>query len=129
MSFSYRCGQPFTYVDLLGAAAESGVVLLDKVPTNLILGNVGGRVVRLGRCGRVRGRVGGSGVTTLLYRAIAVLRDEGAVDSGFGSHCEEPRSGQERWIAGSRYDVWREKVSTAFSEAVAPERSDSGVRD
>jgi hypothetical protein len=34
-----------TYVDLLGAAAEGGVVLLDKVPTNLILGNVGSRVV------------------------------------------------------------------------------------
>ena len=78
-----------TYVNLLGTAAEGGVVLLDKVPTNLILGNVGGRVVRLGRCGR--GRVAGGGVARLLYRAIAVLRDESAVDSGFGSHCEETK--------------------------------------
>jgi hypothetical protein len=78
-----------TYVNLLGAAAEGGVVLLDKVPTNLILGNVGSRVVCLSRYGR--GVVAGGSVAGLLYRAIAVLRDEGAVDSGFGSHFEETK--------------------------------------
>jgi hypothetical protein len=87
-SFSYAFGWSLTYVDLFGAAAESGVVLLDEVPTNLILGNIGSRVVRLGRDGR---RVVAGGGVARLYRAIAVLRDEVAIDSGFGSHFDRTK--------------------------------------
>lgn len=77
-----------TYVDFFGAAAEGRVVLLHEVPADLVLGNVGSRVVRLGRR---RGRVAGGGVARLIYRAITILRDEGAVHSGFRSHCEETK--------------------------------------
>ena len=119
-----------TYVDLLGTAAEGGIVLLDEVPTNLILGDVGGRVVGLGGCGRVGGGVAGSGVATLLYRTIAVLGNEGAVDSGFGSHFEETKKrtgASELWrvdtISGET------TVSAAGSKIKSPERSNGGVRD
>lgn len=42
-----------TYMELLGAAAQGGVVLLHKVPTNLILGQVAVATVAIGLGGSV----------------------------------------------------------------------------
>lgn len=84
----------FTHVELLWAAAECGVILLDEIPSNLVLWNLAGSVVGRGgaRCGgsvSTVGGLGGGGVgvsgVVLLYRAVTLVGGVVAVDRNGGS--------------------------------------------
>jgi hypothetical protein len=56
-----------THVKLLGCAAQSGVVLLDEVPSDLILGDLGLRSSGGGGVG------GGSGCLVVVLRGVCVV--------------------------------------------------------
>jgi hypothetical protein len=56
-----------TYVKLLGCAAQSGVVLLDKVPSDLIFRDLGLRSSGRGGVG------GGSGCLVVVLRGVGVV--------------------------------------------------------
>jgi hypothetical protein len=67
-----------TYVEAFGALAEGGVILLYKVPANLVLGHLGGGRLLCGLAGGglLRGcEVGGTGsvaVFVALRRVVAI---------------------------------------------------------
>lgn len=67
---------PYTYVELASVLAQGGVVLLDEVPADLILGVRGGRrgLRGLGSVGRVVGRlgIGRSSAILLLVHSVSV---------------------------------------------------------
>lgn len=71
-----RLGCRDTYVKLLGGLAQGGVVLLDKVPANLILGKIA--VARCGTGGLGGGRGGrvrvGGALVLLLVGKVTVRR-------------------------------------------------------
>lgn len=72
-----------TYVEALGALAKGGVVLLYKVPADLVLGHLGGLLRRLGSGLLGRCEVGGAGgivVLVCLRRVVAV--DVGGIGGG-----------------------------------------------
>jgi hypothetical protein len=77
-----------TYVEAFGALAEGSVVLLDKVPANLVLGDLCGRGLL---CGLGSGLLGGCEVRgASCVTVLVALRRVVAVDVGrFGrSHLD-----------------------------------------
>lgn len=80
-----------TYVELLWGPTQGGVVLLDEIPSDLILGNIRLTAgVRGGSAGRRRAlgeglsvALEGGGVVRLVYSTIPLVRRIGAV----GVHC------------------------------------------
>ena len=56
-----------TYVETVWALAQSSVILLDKVPADLILGNLGCRCLLCGLAGGLRG-----GIAVVALRVVAV---------------------------------------------------------
>lgn len=70
-----------TYVESVRALAQGGVVLLNKVPSDLVLGNFGGgRLLRgLAGGGLLRGcEVGGAGGVVVLVGLCRVVAVDGA---------------------------------------------------
>ena len=64
-----------TYIEALGALAEGGVVLLDEVPADLVLGDLGRAAVVAGLALGSLGSVAGGGGVVGLRRIAAIDRD------------------------------------------------------
>jgi len=80
MSAGRAIGMCMAYIELVGILAQGGIVLLDKVPADFILGDLRGSCLLCGLAGGwlLRGcEVGGAGGVAVLIRLWRVVAVDG----------------------------------------------------